>query len=80
MAAAGGLRADAPSFTIGGGGSQPAWLSLSKPTQRLPGALVTFLPQDNDEVFEAAAEVRAGSDEQRLPPAADVPRSRLQRR
>ena len=56
---ASGLRADAPSFSGGGGGGAAAWLSPAKPAQRLPGALVTFLPQDNDEAAsDAAAEVR----------------------
>jgi hypothetical protein len=61
MAAAGGLRANAPTFSLGGGGSAapPPWLSLPKPTQRLPGALVPFLPQDNDAASEGAAEARA---------------------
>ena len=57
---AGGLRADAPSFSVGGGGGAAAWLTPPKPAQRLPGALVTFLPQDNDETAsDAAAEVRS---------------------
>ena len=57
---ASGLRADAPSFSVGGGGTA-AWLAPPKPAQRLPGALVTFLPQDNDDTAsDAAAEVRSG--------------------
>ena len=57
---ASGLRANAPSFSVGGGGGAAAWLAPPKPAQRLPGALVTFLPQDNDETAsDAAAEVRS---------------------
>ena len=77
---ASGLRADAPSFSVGGGGGAAAWLAPTKPAQRLPGALVTFLPQDNDEsASDSAAEVRIG----RLllctaaPPATDLDRGTL---
>jgi hypothetical protein len=64
------LRATAPSFSAGGGASDAAsastssgaadtdWLALPKPTARLPGALLAYLPQDNDDAGEAAAEAR----------------------
>jgi hypothetical protein len=64
------LRANAPSFSAGGGASDAAsasssgaadtdWLALPKPTARLPGALLAYLPQDNDDAGEAAAEARS---------------------
>ncbi len=76
MAAPGGLRANAASWSAGGsgsgsgsaggsgsgsgsGGSDALWLSLPKPAQRLPGALLDFLPQDNNDASASAAEARA---------------------
>ena len=68
MEASRGLRADAPSWSGGasasGSGASGAaaasvvWAQLPRPAQRLPGALVPFLPQDNNEASAAAAEAR----------------------
>jgi hypothetical protein len=54
-----GSGSDSGSGSGGGGGSDTPWLSLPKPTQRLPGALLDFLPQDNNDASASAAEARS---------------------